>query len=83
MESTDPQGPPGDVENDDGITGTALSANHAEPELDDWSPVTSSQLESSVRKVAASTSRLLFLTVSSKMLHLFFICHTGVFNYKY
>ncbi|KAJ9585314.1 hypothetical protein L9F63_002899, partial [Diploptera punctata] len=62
MERTDPQGPPGDVENDDGITGTALSTNHTEPELD-WSPVTSSQLESSVRKVAASTSRLLFLTV--------------------
>ena len=66
MESTDPQGPPGDVENNDGITGVVLSTNHPEPELDDWAPVSSSQLENSVRKVAASTSRLLFLTVSLK-----------------
>ncbi|XP_069691824.1 uncharacterized protein [Periplaneta americana] len=64
MESTDPQGPPGDVENDDGITGTTLPTSQAEAELDDWSPVTASQLENTVRKVAAaSTSRLLFLTV--------------------
>jgi hypothetical protein len=64
MESTDPQGTPGDVENDDGITGSTMPTSQGEAELDDWSPVTSSQLESSVRKVAASTSRLLFLTVS-------------------
>lgn len=64
MESTDPQGAPGDVENDNGIAGPTMPTSQAEAELDDWSPVTSSQLESSVRKVAASTSRLLFLTVS-------------------
>jgi hypothetical protein len=64
MESTDPQGAPGDVENDNGITGPTMPASQAETELDDWSPVTNSQLETSVRKVAASTSRLLFLTVS-------------------
>lgn len=64
MERTDPQGAPGDVENDNGITGPTMPTSQAEAELDDWSPVTSSHLESSVRKAAASTSRLLFLTVS-------------------
>lgn len=64
MESTDPQVAPGDVEDDDGITGSTMPTNQAEAELDDWSPVTSSQLESSVQKVAASSSRLLFLAVS-------------------
>ncbi|XP_023721528.1 PR domain zinc finger protein 10 isoform X4 [Cryptotermes secundus] len=63
MESTDPQVAPGDVEDDDGITGSTMPTNQAEAELDDWSPVTSSQLESSVQKVAASSSRLLFLAV--------------------
>jgi hypothetical protein len=63
MESTDPQGAPGDVENDDGITGSTIPTSQAESELDDWSPVPGSQLDSSVRKVAAA-SRLLFLTVS-------------------
>ncbi|PSN49573.1 hypothetical protein C0J52_09751 [Blattella germanica] len=63
MESTDPQGPPGDVENDVSITGTSMPTSQTESELDDWSPVASSQLENSVRKVGASASRLLFLTV--------------------
>lgn len=64
MESTDPQVAPGDVEDDDGITGSTMPTSQAEAELDDWSPVTNSQLESSVQKVAGSSSRLLFLAVS-------------------
>jgi hypothetical protein len=62
MESTDPQVAPGDVEDEDGITGSTMPTSQAE--LEDWSPVTNSQLESSVQKVATSSSRLLFLAVS-------------------
>lgn len=84
MESTDPQGAPGDVENDDGITGSTIPTSQAESELDDWSPVPGSQLDSSVRKVAAA-SRLLFLTVSlsivlGKHVSVILNCH-GIYEY--
>ncbi|XP_067009796.2 PR domain zinc finger protein 10 [Anabrus simplex] len=62
MDSTGPQGSPGDVDDDD-ITGPAMATGQAEVEMDDWSATVPTQLEVGDRKSTSGTSRLLFLTV--------------------